>query len=163
MEPMQPAETMQPLAPDRALLLALSRRLEYPGDGDGERQAAYTAAFDLAPITSPYLGDHLFGATAARHAFLAKVTRMTREAGLETGRELADHLALVLRLCALAPPHEDLDVLARDGALPVARRMRAALAEARSPYAEVLDAVVAALEGACGDHGPRLAASGVTP
>jgi nitrate reductase assembly molybdenum cofactor insertion protein NarJ len=163
MESMQPSQPAQPLEPDRALLLQLSRRLEYPADGDGARQAAYTAAFDLAPITSPYLGDHLFGATAARHAFLAKVTRMTREAGLEAGPELADHLALVLRLGALAPPHEDLDVLLRDGALPVARRMRAALAEAESPYAEVLDAVVAALERACGEHEPRPAAAGVTP
>lgn len=133
---------------DRDTLLRLARALEYPRQADAARQEAYTAAFDLAPIASPYLGDHLFGATAARHLFLAKVKQLFRAAGVDPGIELPDHLAAVLRLVALAPSSPDLEDLVADGALPAARKMLALLVEARSPYAEPLQAVVATLERA---------------
>jgi nitrate reductase molybdenum cofactor assembly chaperone NarJ/NarW len=133
---------------DRDILLRLSRALEYPRDAGAAREEDYTAAFDLAPIASPYLGDHLFGATAARHLFLAKVKQLFRTAGVDPGPELPDHLAAVLRLAALAPSSPDLDDLVTEGALPAARKMLALLVESRSPYAEPLEAVVATLERA---------------
>ena len=133
---------------DRARLLDLARRLEYPADGDAALQEAYTAAFDLAPIASPFVGDHLFGATAARHLFLARVKALLRETGVDPGAELPDHLAIVLRLVAVAEPSPEIDDLVADGALPAARKMLALLEEARNPYAGAVAAVVSALEGA---------------
>jgi nitrate reductase delta subunit len=143
---------------DRELAHRLARSLEYPLSGDASREEAFTAAFDLAPIASPYVGDHLFGATANRHVFLAKVKSMFRAAGVEPGDELPDHLASVLRLAAVAPPSRELEELLADGALPVARKMLAALQEARSPYALELSAVVAALERGAAAAGRALEA-----
>lgn len=146
---------------DRALLLDLSRRLEYPAHGDARLQEAYTAAFELAPVASPYLGDHLFGPSAARHLFLAKVKRLLAAAGVDPGAELPDHLSVVLRLAAVAPRSREIDELLADGALPAARAMHAALESAGNPWAGVLADTVAALASAAVDGAP--AGAEVTP
>jgi nitrate reductase delta subunit len=102
------------------------------------------------------VGDQLFGATAARHAFLARLGVLQRAAGLDPGSELADHLAVVLRFLAIAP-EDELVPLARDGALPAAVKMRDALAAAGHPYAGALAAIVEVLEAACAADAPAAA------
>jgi nitrate reductase delta subunit len=126
-------------------LAALGARFE--AEGGGAMEEAYTAAFELAPVCSPFVGDQLLGATAARHAFLARVGALQRAAGFDPAPELPDHLAAVLRFLAVAPA-EEAEVLAGDAALPAARKMRDALAAAGHPYAGALVAVVDVLEGA---------------
>jgi nitrate reductase molybdenum cofactor assembly chaperone NarJ/NarW len=109
-------------------------------------EEAYTSAFDLAPLCSPYVGDQLFGASRERSLLLAGLREMQREAGLEPGPELPDHVAEVLRLVAAPIPGDVRDDIVRDGLAPAARKMLAALDEARHPWADVLAAVVEAVE-----------------
>jgi nitrate reductase delta subunit len=137
-------------------LAELETRFEV--DGAGAMEEAYTAAFELAPVCSPFVGDQLFGATAARHAFLARVGALQREAGFDPAPELADHLAVVLRFLAVAPDGEA-EVLAQDGALPAAHKMKAALAAAQHPWAGALAAIVDVLEGAGREPDARAPAS----
>jgi nitrate reductase delta subunit len=111
--------------------------------GTGPLEEAYTSAFDLAPICTPYVGDQLFGASGERSLLLAGLRELQREAGIAPGAELPDHVAEVLRLAAGPIPPGVRDDLLRDGLAPALRKMLVALEAAAHPWA---DAVVAALE-----------------
>jgi nitrate reductase delta subunit len=111
--------------------------------GTGPLEEAYTSAFDLAPICTPYVGDQLFGASGERSLLLAGLRELQRECGIAPGAELPDHVAEVLRLAAGPLPPDVRDDLLRNGLAPALRKMLAALEAAAHPWA---DAVAAALE-----------------
>ncbi len=116
------------------------------GEGDAALEEAYTSAFDLAPLASPYVGDQLFGASRERSYLLSGLRELQREAGLDAGRELPDHVAEVLRLVAAPIPDDVRDDLLRDGLAPALKRMLAALEEARHPWADVVAAAADAVD-----------------
>jgi nitrate reductase delta subunit len=109
-------------------------------------EEAYTSAFDLAPVCSPYVGDQLFGASRERSFLLSGLRELQADAGLAAGAELPDHVSEVLRLVAAEIPEDVRDDLVRDGLAPVARKMLTALEAARHPWADVLAALVDAVE-----------------
>lgn len=101
----------------------------------------YTRAFDLAPIAAPYLSVYLFGAeNPKRGEFMAGLMAAYARAGYDTGGELPDHLALVLRYAPKAPPEEWDELCATCLPAPL-RLMHQALAAAQSPYAAPVDAL----------------------
>lgn len=108
-------------------------------------EEAYTAAFDVAPIASPYVGDQLFGASGERSLLLSALGQLRARAGLAPGVELADHVSEVLRLVAAPIPADVRDDLVGDGLVPALSKMQAALEEARHPWADVLAAALEAL------------------
>ena len=112
----------------------------------GALEEAYTSAFDLAPLASPYVGDQLFGASAERAYLLSGLRALQREAGVAPGEELADHVAEVLRLAAAPIPEDVREDLVRDGLAPALEKILAALEAARHPWADVLAAAVDAVE-----------------
>jgi nitrate reductase delta subunit len=116
------------------------------GTGPGAIEEAYTAAFDLAPLASPYVGDQLFGASAERAYLLSGLRALQRDAGVAPGEELADHVAEVLRLAAAPIPEDVREDLVGDGLVPALRKMLAALEAARHPWADVVAAAVDAVE-----------------
>jgi nitrate reductase assembly molybdenum cofactor insertion protein NarJ len=122
----------------------------------GLAEEAYTGAFDLAPVTSPYMGDQLFGESRERALLMAWLRELQRDAGLERTTELPDHAAEVLRLLAAPLPDDVRDDVASEGLGPSARKMLAALEEARHPYADVVAAVVEVVGGPAAE--PVLAA-----
>jgi nitrate reductase molybdenum cofactor assembly chaperone NarJ/NarW len=126
--------------------------------GEAAFEEAYTAAFDLAPIASPYVGDRLFGASRERSFLLSGLGELRREAGLAAGVELADHVSEVLRLAAAPIPADVREDLLADGLVPALAGMRAALEEARNPWADVL---AAALEVVSPREEPAVAARAV--
>jgi nitrate reductase assembly molybdenum cofactor insertion protein NarJ len=103
-------------------------------------EEAYVSAFEVAPVASPYVGDQLFGASAERAYLLSGLAELRREAGLAPTRELADHVAEVLRLAAAPIPEDVRDDLVRDGLAPTLGKMRAALEAAQNPWADVVAA-----------------------
>jgi nitrate reductase assembly molybdenum cofactor insertion protein NarJ len=140
------------LGPDH---LAAARRLaaladRFDSEGAGAVEEAYVAAFELSPIASPFVGDQLFGASQARHLFLLRVQGLQRAAGFDAAPELPDHLSAVLRFLAVGPPGEEHDALARDAALPAARKMLGALDAVQHPWAGALAAVVEVLAATAG-------------
>jgi nitrate reductase assembly molybdenum cofactor insertion protein NarJ len=146
------AEALASLPVAAGRLQRLAERAEHD---PAALEEAYVSAFELAPLASPFVGDQLFGASQARHLFLARVGAMQRAAGLDVAPELPDHLSCVLRLLATAPPSsepataspsQERDDLARDGALPAARQMLQALEAANHPYADALAAIAEVLE-----------------
>lgn len=132
------------LAEHPAAALRLARFAAFAlAAGADALEETYTAAFDLAPTASPYVGDQLFGASAERGRLLAGLRGLAREAGVPPGPELPDHVAEVLRLAAAPIPPEVRDDLVRDGLAPALAKMQGALEAARSPWA---DPVAAAAE-----------------
>ncbi len=146
------AECAEALAADHPAAAArLARFAAFAlGSGEGALEEAYTRAFDVAPLASPYLGDQLFGATAERSALLAGLRELGRGAGIDAGAELPDHVAEVLRLAAAPIPADVRDDLLRDGLVPALAKMHAALEEARHPWADVLAAALDVLEPRAG-------------
>ncbi len=114
--------------------------------GTSALEEAYTFAFDVAPLASPYVGDQLFGASRERSYLLSGLRELQREAGLDPGVELADHVAEVLRLVAAPIPADVRDDLVRDGLAPALEKMLAALDEARHPWADAVAAVMDVLD-----------------
>lgn len=106
-------------------------------------QSAYTATFDLAPLCSPYLGDHVFGDEHRNRARLMVGLR-SRYGGVPG--DLPDHIAEVL---SFAHRFDD-DEWRELGQLvltPALRKMTAALDGTTSPYRHLVAAVASILEG----------------
>ncbi len=111
----------------------------------GDLQHAYVDTFDLRRRCCPYLTYYSCGDTRKRGMALLQFTSAYRAAGFElTGGELPDHLAVLCEFTAAAP----------EPGLALFRRhraglelLRAALAEASSPWRKVADAIGAVLPG----------------
>lgn len=111
--------------------------------GSGEVERHHVATFDLTRRASPYLTYYRYGDTRARGMALLALKHTYRRAGYTPADdELPDYLPVVLEFAALTGE-------AGVGVLQTHRAglelLRAALADAGSPYAQVLDAVVATL------------------
>ncbi|TDD13130.1 nitrate reductase molybdenum cofactor assembly chaperone [Nonomuraea diastatica] len=109
-----------------------------------ELAARYVATFDLKRRCCPYLTYYAYGDTRKRGAALLRFKHALSTAGFEPADgELPDHLAVVCELSARGAvgPARRLMLEHRPG-LEV---LRAALEEERSPYADVVTAVLATL------------------
>jgi nitrate reductase delta subunit len=113
-------------------------------------EEAYTAAFDLAPVASPYVGDQLFGAGPQRSYLLSGLRELQRAAGVGPRAELPDHVAELLRLVVAPIPADVRDDLLRDGLAPALAKMLAALEAAGNPWADVVAAAGAVVAAAAG-------------
>jgi nitrate reductase assembly molybdenum cofactor insertion protein NarJ len=71
-----------------------------PVDALSELQEIYTRSFDIQPITTLSTGYILFGDDYKRGELMVNLGREQREAGIDCGSELPDHLPNVLRLIA---------------------------------------------------------------
>jgi nitrate reductase delta subunit len=71
-----------------------------------EREELYTDTFDVTPRCVPYVSIHLFGEeNFKRGEFMAALQSQYEQAGFDSGGELPDHLAVLLRYAAtLAEP-----------------------------------------------------------
>ncbi|MCP4204181.1 MAG: hypothetical protein GY769_19880 [bacterium] len=65
-----------------------------------EMQEIFTRSFDVQSITTLSVGYIMFGDDYKRGELLVNLNREQREAGIEGGSELSDHLPKVLRLIA---------------------------------------------------------------
>jgi nitrate reductase assembly molybdenum cofactor insertion protein NarJ len=92
--------------PEAAARLETFARALPPGDGTlseeelHEVQEIFTRSFDVQPITTLGVGYVMFGDDYKRGEVLVNLSREHREAGVDCGTELPDHLPTVLRLLA---------------------------------------------------------------
>lgn len=106
-------------------------------------QARYVETFDFQRRHALYLTYHSFGDRRQRGMALLALKQRYAGAGLDLGDgELPDYLPVVLEACALAPD-VGLEILARNRE-PI-ELVRSSLHSEHSPWAELLDAVVAEL------------------
>ena len=147
--------------------LALSNLLQYPDaellESAGELpargsretplqelQAVYVRTFDFDRRASLHLTYHTYGDRRQRGLELVRLKRRYAEAGLPfEGGELPDFLPVLLEFAALVP--EGGEALLNELRAPL-ELVRSRLHQTGSPYAELLDALVAA--AAETDEGP---------
>lgn len=104
-------------------------------------EEAYTRAFDCAPVAAPYLSVYLFGPESFKRAelmsgFMGAYSR----SGFDSGTELPDHVATVLRYALSCDPAE-WEEIARWCLRGPIEKMARALTEAGNPYAHLLRSV----------------------
>lgn len=96
--------------------------LQFAGSAEslapGELEEEYTRAFELNSEASLYVGYHLFGESYRRSLFLLGLKERYQACGLETGSELPDHLAIILRYLARSGDREEDNELVREAVLP---------------------------------------------
>lgn len=106
--------------------------------------ATYVATFDLRRRASLELTYYRHGDTRERGPALLRLKKLYRAAGLPLdSAQLPDHLTVMLAFAALAPPGYGEALLAEH--LPALELLRGSLHDLDSPYAYVLDAVLAGL------------------
>ena len=137
----------------RALLPELSRDvaaplaalLDHMSAADGlDLQQHYVSIFDMKRKACPYLTYWTDGDTRNRGQAILRFQQAYLDVGFDlAGRELPDHLAVVLEFAALGDRLTGEALLAEHAA--AIHLLRDALATMGSPYQHVLDAVVATL------------------
>jgi nitrate reductase molybdenum cofactor assembly chaperone NarJ/NarW len=133
-------------------LLSLLLRYPAPDVQALQREAAgwcgdpeeYVATFDLRRRAALELTYYAHGDTRERGMALLRIKKLYRVAGLPLdSAELPDHLAVMLAFAACAPDGYGVALLSEHR--PAIELLRLSLHDLGSRYAEVLDAVAAAL------------------
>ena len=111
-------------------------------------EETYTAAFDMDPGCTLYVGHHLFGETRHRSLFMSRLAAMYADAGFtDIGSDLPDYLPTMLRFVdGLSDTKEARLTLVDEAIAPAARTVAEALERRGDPYAFALRALVAVLE-----------------
>jgi nitrate reductase delta subunit len=110
----------------------------------GELQRLYVDAFDFTKQCSLHLTYHVHGDRRQRGVAMVQLKEAYRETGFEPpGNELPDYLPLMLEFAALAPDGVGLDLLEKNRVS--IELIRAGLKHEDSPFAPLLDVVVAGL------------------
>lgn len=89
----------------------------------GRQQEVYTLTFDLDAVCHPYVGHHLFGESYKRSAFMLGLKERYQNVGLETGSEVADHLALLVRFLCLCDDAAETEAIIHDALVPALKQM----------------------------------------
>jgi nitrate reductase delta subunit len=108
-----------------------------------DRQADYVRLFDRSRATSLDLFEHVHGDSRQRGAAMVALTEAYHAAGYApAGRELPDHLPLLLEFLSVAPTATARDILAQ--LAPILEKLHAALLARGGAPARGYAAVVAA-------------------
>lgn len=110
------------------------------------REELYTAAFDLNPQCSPYVGYQLLGEDPKRTALMVKLQEIYRGAGFSANGELPDHVAVLLRFLAVLEDEDEERDLTSEALLPALNKMAGLLEENRNVYGKVLRAAALLLD-----------------
>jgi nitrate reductase delta subunit len=106
----------------------------------------YTHTFDVNPVCTLDVSYYLFGEDYQRGLFLGQMRESLEAVGLQEGRELPDHLPVVLRWLARVYGSELHADMVSECVLPALRKMDESLADGTNPYRGVLQAVAMVLE-----------------
>lgn len=122
--------------------------------GTSRLQEIYAATFDMRPECTLNLSYHLFGEDQRRGLFLAKLSELYQQAGIQTGKELPDHLCLLLSYLASEPGTAVKADLSADCLIPAISKIIHGMETTSNPYRELMTALVLVLEKDCGgtDH-----------
>ena len=108
-------------------------------------EEVFTSTFDLQATCAPYVGVHLFGEGYKRRVFLAGLSARYSSRGFSAGRELPDHITVLLRFLAGPADDEEARILVEDGLAPALSKMIGTFGDSGNPYGNVLRALQLAL------------------
>ncbi len=116
----------------------------------GRLEEIYTGTFDLQPVCCPYVGYHLFGEHYRRGIFMARLREHYRDHSFPAGKELPDHIVVLLRYLAGGRDEETDRDLVTECLLPAAEKMVKEFADGTNPYRRILVALVRVLRREAG-------------
>ena len=136
---------LRSLCPDAAV--AVSRFLEDVAQRSlGELQEIHARTFDVAPVCVPYVSVHLFGEESFKRAeLMAGLCAAFERSNFDRGRELPDHLCVILRFAPNFSDEEWTDMV-RHCLLGPIQVMVQALKRTASPYSNLLCAIQSVLQ-----------------
>lgn len=111
-----------------------------------EVEEVYTRTFDLQPLCAPYVGYHLLGEDHRRSFFMARLKEYYAKCGFAIGKELPDHLSLILRFLSLRGDGDKERELVTECVTPAVAKMVSRLPEEENPYKQVLRALLLLLQ-----------------
>src|SRR5512139_3765259 len=86
----------------------------------------YTITFDMQPVCYPYVGYQLFGESYKRGSFMAQLNEAYHSSGFSAGKELPDHISIILRFLGLTIAKREDEfgaTLLHEGLLPALKKM----------------------------------------
>ena len=105
-----------------------------------EWEEIHTRTLDLNPLFVPYVGHKAYGETYRRGELMATLKGAQREAGVDAGGELPDHIApVLLYLDATDDPHPDLQEVLSKAVHEMQKELKSA--DPENPYRPLLEAV----------------------
>ncbi len=110
--------------------------------GPNQLQELYVSTFELRADCSLYAGYHLLGDDWRRSFFLAELKRRYDTVGFSCGRELPDHVPVLLRFLSVQTDPEEESALRSDCLIPAIEKVAARLEPRLNPYRTVLDALL---------------------
>jgi len=120
----------------------LAETHSFLAETSGERaEEIFTATFDLQAVCTPYVGFHLFGEGHKRRLFLSGMNALYASREFESGRELPDHIAVVLRFLADSAGEVEGREIVHDALIPALSKMLGRFGDAANPYGNVLRAL----------------------
>ena len=116
----------------------------------GRLEEVYTGTFDISPACHIFAGHMLFGESFKRGAFMAGLYEEYQKHDFDTGKELADHIPLLLKFIGKLEPNDTFaNELISDCLIPVFQKMNANFEDdSQNPYVPVLRSALVVLEGA---------------
>lgn len=131
---------MMPAGPSRRSLAAF---VAYARDVSlAEREELYTRTWDLNPVAAPYLGFQVWGEKYQRGNFMAQLSQVLRENGIDMGGELPDHLVPVLKyLDRVEQPTPALESILAQAIQAMVQNFRDK-SEGGNPYLHLLKAIL---------------------
>ncbi len=141
-------ECLAALGPENNHVAALLRHFQASQSfmGIGQLQELYTGTFDMVPDCSLNLGYQLFGDDWRRSTFLADLAGRYRAYGVPAGKELPDHLCLILRYLAKRGDENERAQLSGECLVPALVRLLKEIRKRDNPYEAALEALLMWLE-----------------
>ena len=114
----------------------------------GRLEEVYTNTFDINPACHIFAGHILFGESFKRNAFMAVLAEEYEKREFAIGKELVDHIPLLLRFLSVSQPDDEfINDLAVDCLVPVFQKMNGNFPDdATNPYVPLLRSVSIFLE-----------------
>ncbi len=131
---------VEPLQQDSARLLDRFRT-DCRRVGIRGLEELYTSTFDMKASNSLYAGYQLFGDEWRRSAFLAGLQETYRRNGFCAGKELPDHLSVMLRFLGAQVGAAEARDLVHECMIPALIKIIASMDRDVNPYGAVLEAL----------------------
>jgi nitrate reductase molybdenum cofactor assembly chaperone NarJ/NarW len=103
-------------------------------------EESFTAAFDLQPAFSPYVGHHIMGDNPKRSMLMARLQEVYRSRGFDWGSELPDHVSIVLRFLSTLEDESEARDLVEVALSPAFQKMAGASKEGGAGFALLVQA-----------------------
>jgi len=115
-------------------------------NAQGNVEELYTSTFEMQGNCCLYAGHYIFGEDFRRSLLMVKLKEYYRDTGFSAGKELPDHLAVMLNFIAGAGDRPECGDLLADCMIPALTAMLGKFTSKNHPYKWVLQSLLMILQ-----------------